>query len=126
MSGTVEALWTKRAHRGPMDPTDRVVMVENKGIETDANFGRSKRQVTIIEQEVLDAIRAELPDVEPAMRRANVMVSGIRLENTRDHMGRSLGWDRPVWIAGSTHDGEESKVIDAFAGIGEVFIQALR
>ena len=27
---------------------------------------------------------------------------------------RSLGWDRPVWIAGSTHEGEESQVLDAF------------
>jgi 3-deoxy-D-manno-octulosonic-acid transferase len=27
---------------------------------------------------------------------------------------RSLGWDRPVWVAGSTHEGEESQVLDAF------------
>ena len=85
MSGRVEALWTKRAHRGPMDPVDEITLVEGKGIDEDANFGRSKRQVTIIEQEVFDRITAELPDAEPHMRRANVMVSGIRLENTRGH-----------------------------------------
>lgn len=84
--GRVEALWTKRAHRQVMDPADRVTMTEGKGIETDANYGRRKRQVTIIEQEVFDRIRAELPAVEPSMRRANVMVSGIRLEHTRDHI----------------------------------------
>jgi MOSC domain-containing protein YiiM len=86
MSGKVEALWIKRAHRGVMDPADEVTVVEGKGIDTDANFGRSKRQVTVIEKEVFDRIIAELPDVEPFMRRANVMVSGIRLENTRNHV----------------------------------------
>lgn len=86
MIGTVEAIWTKRAHRGPMDPAERVTLVAAKGIADDANFGRSKRQVTVVEKEVLDRIRAELPDVEPYMRRANFMVSGIRLEKTRDHI----------------------------------------
>ena len=27
---------------------------------------------------------------------------------------RGLGWDRPVWVAGSTHEEEESMVLDAF------------
>ena len=27
---------------------------------------------------------------------------------------RSLGWDRPVWVAGSTHEGEESQILEAF------------
>lgn len=86
MSGTIEALWIKRAHRGVMDAARAVHLVTGKGIDTDANFGRSKRQVTVIEKEVFDQISAEFPDVEPAMRRANVMVSGVRLENTRDHI----------------------------------------
>ena len=86
MSGKVEALWIKRAHRGVMDPKNSVTLVERKGIDADANFGRSKRQVTVIEKEVLDRISAEFPEVEPSMRRANVMVSGIRLEDTRDHI----------------------------------------
>lgn len=87
MRGRVEALWLKRAHRGVMDATDEARFVENQGIADDANFGRSKRQVTIIEQEVFDRIADALPDAEPFMRRANVMVSGIRLKETR---GRTL------------------------------------
>ena len=86
MSGKVEALWMKRAHRGPMDPVDAVTLVEGKGIADDANFGRSKRQVTVIEKEVFDRIQDELPDVKPYMRRANVMVSGLTLEGTRDRI----------------------------------------
>ena len=27
---------------------------------------------------------------------------------------RELGWERPVWVAGSTHEGEESQVIEAY------------
>lgn len=86
--GRVEALWTKRARRGPMDPAQRVRLVTDKGVASDANFGRGRRQVTVIEREVFERIRAELPSAEPVMRRANVMVSGIRLEGTRDRVLR--------------------------------------
>ena len=86
MNGKVEGLWIKRAHRGPMDMAEAVTMVEGQGIETDANLGRSKRQGTVIEKEVFDRIREALPDVEPHMRRANVMVSGLRLEGTRGRL----------------------------------------
>ena len=91
MSGTVRALWKKRALRGPMDPVEEVTLVDGEGIADDANFGRSKRQVTVIEEEVFDRIRAELPDVEPYMRRANIMVRGIRLEGTRGRVLRLGG-----------------------------------
>jgi MOSC domain-containing protein YiiM len=66
-----------------MDAVARATLVAGKGIADDANFGRSKRQVTVFETEVFDWIRAELPDAEPIMRRANVMVSGIGLEGAR-------------------------------------------
>ena len=89
--GRVEALWRKRAHRGVMDPVGEVVFVRDQGIADDANFGRSKRQVTVIEKEVFDDIARELPDVEPAMRRANVMVSGIPLRESRGRVLRLGG-----------------------------------
>lgn len=100
MSGRVEALWIKRAHRGEMDPVEQITLVEGKGIDTDANFGRSKRQVTVIEKEVFDRIREELPEADPKMRRANVMVSGVRLKETRDHV-LTLG-DVRIHIYGET------------------------
>jgi MOSC domain-containing protein YiiM len=100
MSGRVEALWIKRALRGVMDPVDEVTMVENGGIENDANFGRSKRQVTVIEKEIFDAIAKDLPNVTPSMRRANVMVSGIELNKTRDQI-LTLG-DVRILIHGRT------------------------
>ncbi|MDH3270924.1 MAG: MOSC domain-containing protein [Gemmatimonadota bacterium] len=88
MSGRVEALWTKRARRGVMDAAQRLRLVEGKGIEGDANFGRSKRQVTVIEKEVFDRIAVGLPGVEPSMRRANVMVSGLGLKQSRGRVLR--------------------------------------
>jgi MOSC domain-containing protein YiiM len=86
--GKVEALWTKRAHRGVMDPAEQVTLIAGEGIADDANRGRRKRQVTVIEQEVFDRIRDRLPEVEPYMRRANVMVSGLPLEGSRDRVLR--------------------------------------
>ena len=91
MSGTVRALWTKRAHRGVMDARDRIRLVAGKGIDDDANFGRSKRQVTVIEEEIFDAIQERLPDAQPSMRRANVMVRGVRLAEARGKVLRLGG-----------------------------------
>lgn len=83
MAGRIEAIWLKRAVRGPMDPVAEATLVADEGIEGDANSGRSRRQVTIIEREVFERVRETLPDAEPSMRRANFMVSGIRLEGSR-------------------------------------------
>lgn len=90
-AGRVERLWIKRARRGPMDEVEDARLVGGKGIATDANFGRGRRQVTVIEREAFERIRDELPDADPAMRRANVMVSGVPLAHTRDRVLRIGG-----------------------------------
>ena len=86
MSGTgrLEAIWIKRMKLGPMDLAGAATLVADRGIAGNANQGGT-RQVTIIEQEVFDRIQRTLPDAEPSMRRANLMVSGIRLAHTRGH-----------------------------------------
>ncbi len=82
--GVLEAIWLKRARGGPMDPVDEAVAVEARGLEGGVDFD-SLRQVTLIEREVFDRLKAEInSSVEPVMRRANLLVSGIRLEDTRD------------------------------------------
>ena len=54
-----------------------------KGIDGDVNTSR-RRQVTIIEREVWDAIMQQLgADASPAGRRANLMVSGVPLAQSR-------------------------------------------
>jgi MOSC domain-containing protein YiiM len=83
ITGRVEALWLKRAIRGPMDPVDEATLIIGEGIDQDANRGRSQRQVTIIESEVFERITERLPNAAPAMRRANIMLSGIGLAESR-------------------------------------------
>ncbi len=98
--GKLEAIWLKRTRGGPMDPVDEAVAVEGRGLEGGADFDRD-RHVTLIEREVFDRLRAEVDDsMEPVMRRANLMVSGIRLEGTGDRM-LAVG-DLRIHIRGET------------------------
>ncbi len=83
-AGRLEAIWVKRMAKGPMDPADTATLVTDRGIVGNADQGGT-RQVTVIEREVFDRIRGVLPDARPIMRRANLMVSGIRLEASRGH-----------------------------------------
>lgn len=99
--GRVEAIWRKRAKRGPMDPVEKATLVAGEGIEGDANRGRDRRQVTVIERAAWDRATADLGvDVEPSARRANVMVSGVDLGESRGRVLR-LGPCR-VRIEGET------------------------
>ncbi len=113
MSGRVEALWTKRAHRGVMDPRTEVTCVAGRGI--DGNTCRSStRQVTIISQEQWTAMMRELGGaLDPAARRANIMVSGIDLADSRGRVLR-LGGVR-VRIRGETRPCE--RMDEALAGL---------
>jgi MOSC domain-containing protein YiiM len=81
--GRVEALWIKRAHRGPMDRVDTMQLIERRGIADNADIG-GRRQVTILSIERWRDLTAELGDIDPATRRANVLVSGIELDDSRD------------------------------------------
>ena len=84
--GRLEAIWQKRAHRGPMDALDVGTLIAGEGLA--GSVGRSRRrQVTIIEREVWDRMQEELQAAIPhSARRANLMISGIRLEETRDRV----------------------------------------
>jgi MOSC domain-containing protein YiiM len=113
MSGRVEALWTKRAHRGVMDPQHEVTCIAGKGIA--GSVGRSStRQVTIIAREAWDAMMRELgASLSPAARRANILVSGIDLAASRGKVLR-LGGVR-VRIKGETRPCE--RMDEALAGL---------
>jgi MOSC domain-containing protein YiiM len=88
MSGRIEALWSKRAHRGPMDSRREAILVPGKGME--GSVGRSRRrQVTLLSREAWEAATAAIgAAVDPAMRRANILVSGIDLHDTRGRVLR--------------------------------------
>jgi MOSC domain-containing protein YiiM len=86
MSGRVERIWLKRAHRGRMDAVPVATLVEGNGVEDSANFG-SHRQVTIVSLERWLDVTSELgADVDPGARRADLLVSGVDLENSRGRL----------------------------------------
>jgi MOSC domain-containing protein YiiM len=84
----LERIWLKRAKGGPMDPVDNGLLEVDGGLRGNANRG-GKRQVTIIScerwAELMAALGADLP---PSTRRANLMVSGLDLANSRGRMLR--------------------------------------
>jgi MOSC domain-containing protein YiiM len=104
-SGRVEALWTKRAHGGVMDAHVEVTCIAGRGI-ADNTCRSTTRQVTIIAREPWDTMMRELgAAVDPAARRANIMVSGVDLARSRGRVLR-LGGVR-VRIRGETRPCEQ-------------------
>lgn len=83
--GRIEAIYLKRVRRGAMDPVPTAELVAERGIAGNANQG-GRRQVTVLSQEVWNAVMAELSGtLPPSARRANLVVSGLDLEQTRGH-----------------------------------------
>lgn len=81
-SPTLEAIWIKRSRKGPMDAVVSAQALEDSGLLGNADQG-GKRQVTVIEKEVFARIREDLGEcLDPVMRRANLLVSGLKLERT--------------------------------------------
>ena len=86
--GEVVAIWIKRSKRGPMDSVEEALAVEGRGLRGNANQG-GKRQITLIDEARWAEAAAEVGvDVDPAARRANVMLRGIDLERTNGRLLR--------------------------------------
>lgn len=81
--GMLERIWLKRAKRGPMDPVRSAFLEPGVGLIDNANRG-GRRQVTVISRERWTEITESLGvDLDPSTRRANLMVSGLDLQNSR-------------------------------------------
>ena len=88
MTGRLDAIWIKRAHRGPMDPVSTGRLVAGRGLAGNADQG-CRRQVTVIEREAWERLMRELDgSISPAARRANLLVSGVQLAESRDQILR--------------------------------------
>lgn len=111
-SGRLEEIWIKRARRGVMDPVETATLEAGAGIRGNANRG-GHRQVTVISRERWHRVMNHLDaDVDPKARRANFMVSGVELEETRGRvlkLGRVrlriLGETKPCERMDEAHPG---------------------
>ena len=75
-------IWLKRVRLGPMDPVESARVVAGRGLVGNANQG-GRRQVTLIAREHWDELTRGLSSADPAVRRANLMVEGIDLRDSR-------------------------------------------
>ncbi len=81
--GRLESIWIKRARRGPMDPVDEARLLAGRGIEGNVEQN-GWRQITVISAEAWDRMRDALQaDIDPSARRANLLIRGVDLRDTR-------------------------------------------
>lgn len=74
---TVVHLQLKPVPGAPMKPVLSVEAIADYGLRDDANAGRNRRQVLIIERELLDEFDLPIGDV-----RENITVQGVQLAGT--------------------------------------------
>jgi MOSC domain-containing protein YiiM len=113
-----------------MDSVLTAMALPGKGLAGNADRSRT-RQVTIIEREVWDRLMKETAGkAPPAARRANMMVSGISLANSRDRVlqvgivrFRIAGETRPCERMEEVHAGLQASMSVNWGG--GVFAQVL-
>lgn len=82
-SGRIEAIWIKRAHRGPMDAVPEAMLIAGKGLATNVDRSR-RRQITLLAREAWEQCERDVgATADPSRRRANLLVSGLDLAKTR-------------------------------------------
>jgi MOSC domain-containing protein YiiM len=83
MNGKLEAIWLKPRRKQPMRPVSSAALVANRGLRGSADQN-GRRQVTVITLERWREVEDRLgQQADPALRRANLMISGIDLANSR-------------------------------------------
>lgn len=97
-SGVVESIHVRPVRRGDTRRLDEAIAIAGRGLQDDHIAARSqggKRQVTLLQAEHLPVIAALIgrPDVDPALLRRNLVISGLNLS-----AARSLFSDRPLLL----------------------------
>lgn len=112
-----------------MDPAHRARLEAGAGLVGNADQG-GRRQVTIIDQDAWDQAERELgATVDPSLRRANLLVTGVSLGESRGRVLRIggcrirlLGETRPCHLMDQAHPGLQAALSPAWRGgaFGEV------
>jgi MOSC domain-containing protein YiiM len=98
-----------------MDSAPRAALVVGRGLAGNANQG-GKRQVTLLSLERWQELMSQLgADLGPGARRANIVLSGIALENSRGRVLR-IG-DCRLLVHGETRPCEQMEA--ALSGLQE-------
>ncbi|MCY4612765.1 MAG: MOSC domain-containing protein [Nitrospira sp.] len=128
-AGRLEAIWLKRMKRGPMDGVEQATLQAGQGLAGNANQG-GRRQVTILEREIWEALLTEVAGtLPPSARRANLLVRGLSLARSRKRVLavgscriRILGETRPCERMEEAWPGLQAAMSRAWAGgaFGEV------
>lgn len=123
------AIWLKRSRGGPMDAVPEALLEPGKGLAGNANQG-GRRQVTILDADVWEAVMAELSArLPPSARRANLLVRGVALPRTTGRIlqigpaqVRILGPTQPCNLMEETLPGLEAALRPDWRGgaFGEV------
>jgi MOSC domain-containing protein YiiM len=86
--GTLVNVFVKRAHGGKMEASAGAILETARGIVGNADRG-GRRQVTLVSQERWTELMEQVGvTLGPRARRANLVLAGIDLENTRGRVIR--------------------------------------
>jgi len=118
-NGELLAIWAKGEPRMPMIPRQDGLLAEGEGLEGSAP-AKGKRQVTVLSREGWRqaAQEAGIPDADPENRRANLLVTGVDLNES---IGRTLAvGDTHIRIHG------ETRPCSRMSDVAPALLEALR
>lgn len=122
-AGKLERIWRKVAHGEPMVPLTEAVLDTDRGLAGDVNY-RAGRPVTVISADAwADAERQLGASVDPSARRANLMVRGVTLAESRGRVLRVgavrirvRGETRPCGVMDEAHAGLREALVPEWRG----------
>lgn len=86
MAGRITHLFVKEGRGQPMRSVPAVTAVSGKGLEQDAAYGHSRRQVLLVGESSLSTY-----DLQPGMLRENVTITGMVLDDLADGTRLRIG-----------------------------------
>lgn len=103
--GSIEWIGIRSKRRAPLTEVEEAVIDITSGLQGDHYSGRNtKRQITLIQSEYLDAVGAilKIKKIDPQLTRRNIVVSGINLNALKGQQFR-IGSEVILEMTGLCH-----------------------